>query len=185
MILLLCGKTASGKTSIRDELVKLGYKSIITFTTRPIRDGEVNGVTYHYISTEEFIEKEANGFFAETTSYNVATGETWYYGTAKEDLVEDGVLIVNPDGLKAIKNMENIKTIAFLIMADENTLWNRLRQRGDLAEEARRRLNADEEDFRNVTDYVDFAVRNVDEDLADIADLIKHLSYWANRTNKI
>ena len=81
--------------------------------------------------------------------------------------------------------MENIKTIAFLIMADENTLWNRLRQRGDLAEEARRRLNADEEDFRDTTDYVDFAVRNVDEDLADIADLIKHLSYWANRTNKI
>ena len=56
-MILLCGKTCSGKTVIRKELVKMGLKSIVTYTTRPIRDGEIEDVTYHYISKEEFLKK--------------------------------------------------------------------------------------------------------------------------------
>ena len=57
-ILVICGKTASGKNLVRDILVeKYNYNPIITYTSRPKRKGEKQDITYHFISTDEFIEK--------------------------------------------------------------------------------------------------------------------------------
>ncbi len=159
-MLLLVGKSCSGKTTIAKELKKLGLKEAISYTTRPPRKGEGDGISYHFITKEEFLEKEDHGFFAETTSYNVASGETWYYGSAVEDLTNDKVAIVNPDGLRQIRKISSLNPIAFYIMADEETIWNRLRQRGDDAVEARRRLNADDIDFIDINKDIDFAFRN-------------------------
>lgn len=48
IILCLIGKSASGKTFVRDKLVKEhGYKSLVTFTSRPPRKGEKQDITYH------------------------------------------------------------------------------------------------------------------------------------------
>ena len=137
-MILLVGKTASGKDTLQKELIKLGYKAVVSYTTRPPRAGEVDGIAYHFITKEDFLSKDKDGFFAETTSYNVATGETWYYGSAIKDLTDDKVMIVNPD----------------------ETLWNRLRQRGDDAAEARRRLNADDTDFAGIVSDVEFCLKN-------------------------
>ena len=159
-MILIVGKSASGKDTIQKELIKLGYNAVVSYTTRPPRNGEVDGVAYHFITKEEFLEKEQNHFFAETTSYNVATGETWYYGSAIEDLSNDKVMIVNPDGLRQIKKLKSLNPISFYLTADEETIWNRLRQRGDDAAEARRRLNADDVDFAGIISDVEFCLRN-------------------------
>ena len=159
-MILLCGKSASGKDTIQKELIKMGYKSVVSYTTRPPRKGEVDGVAYNFISKEEFLKKDEEGFFAETTHYDVATGETWYYGAAIKDLTSDKVFIANPEGLSQIRKMKPLNPIAFYIMADEETIWNRLRQRGDDAAEARRRLNADDIDFADIISNVDFCLRN-------------------------
>ena len=159
-MILLVGKTAVGKDTIQNELIKLGYNTVVSYTTRPPRKNEVNGISYHFITKEEFLQKEKEGYFAETTSYNVATGETWYYGSAIQDLSNDKVMIVNPEGLKQIKKIKSLNPIAFFIMADEETIWNRLRQRGDNAAEARRRLNADDTDFADIILDVDFCFKN-------------------------
>ena len=95
-MLLLVGKMASGKDTLKKELINMGMESIVTYTTRPPRPDEINGISYHFISKEEFLQKEKQGFFAETTSYDVATGDTWYYGSALDDLTDDKVIIVNP-----------------------------------------------------------------------------------------
>ena len=124
---------------------------------KPYRCGTVR---VGFITNEEFLNKEKDGFFAETTSYNVATGETWYYGSAINDLSDDKVMIVNPEGLRKIKQLKFLNPISFLIMADEETIWNRLRQRGDNAAEARRRLNADDADFADIMADVDFSLKN-------------------------
>lgn len=159
-MILLVGKSCSGKDTIRKELNKLGYKSIVTYTTRPPRNGEVDGVDYHFVDASKFRTMDLMGCFVETTSYNVASGETWYYGSAVDDLKEDSVMIVNPEGLRLIKKLKSLNPIAFYIMADEETIWNRLRQRGDDAAEARRRLNADDVDFSGIVSNVDFCLRN-------------------------
>ena len=51
-IFYLTGKSCAGKDSIYNILIKdeeLGLRPIIRYTTRPIRDGEVDGVTYHFV----------------------------------------------------------------------------------------------------------------------------------------
>lgn len=159
-MLLLCGKTATGKNTIQNELIKMGMKSVVTYTTRPSREGEIDGIDYHFITKEEFFRKKEQNFFAETTSYDVATGDKWYYGSAVEDLTDDKAIIVNPHGLKQLKKIPSLNPIAFYITAGEETIWNRLRERGDNAAEARHRLNADDEDFAGIENSVDFSFSN-------------------------
>ncbi len=171
-MLLLVGKSASGKDTIQKELIKMGMKAVVSYTTRPPRNGEIDGVAYHFITKEEFLKKEEQRYFAETTSYNVASGETWYYGSAVEDLTDDKVAIVNPDGLRKIKKIKSLNPIAFYIMADEETIWNRLRQRGDDSAEARRRLNADDIDFADIDKDIEFSFRNVGLKPELIAEMI-------------
>ena len=159
-MILLVGKTSSGKSTILKELMKLGYEAVTTYTTRPPREGEIDGVDYHFVDESKFRALDVMGHFVETTSYDVASGDTWYYGSAVEDLRDDSVMIVNPEGLKVVKKMKSLNPIAFYLMADEETIWNRLRQRGDDAAEARRRLNADDADFHNIIDNVEFCLQN-------------------------
>ena len=80
-MIVLVGESASGKSSIQNELVKTyGYKKVITYTTRPKRDYETAGDDYHFISKEEFLQLKEADYFIETVCYN-----DWYYGTAKKD----------------------------------------------------------------------------------------------------
>ena len=157
-MLLLCGKSCTGKSTIIEELRKLGIKEVVSYSTRPPRPGEVDGIAYHFITKEEFFEKEKQGFFAETTSYNVASGETWHYGSAMEDLTDDKVIIVNPHGLKQIRKMKQLNPIAFHIIVSKTTIMDRAKKRGDNTDEVLRRLIAD--DFEDINNYIDFAFRN-------------------------
>ena len=170
-MLALVGYTASGKTTILNELEKLGIPRIVTMTTRPMRPGEVDGKTYYYRSEEEFKKLMYYGFFAETTSYNVANGETWYYGTPKEKLYGDGAIILNPDGLKTLKDKYDM--LVFYLDVPEHVLLKRLEERGDNPDEARRRLAADKEDFKNIRDYCDWVIADYWSSPADIAAKIK------------
>lgn len=174
-MLLLCGKSCVGKNVIQKELIKIGMKSVVTYTTRPPRPGETDGVEYHFITKENFFEKCGRGFFAETTYYNVAFGEIWYYGSAVEDLSDNKVIIVNPYGLEQLRKIKSLNPIAFYITAREETIWNRLRKRGDDPTEARRRINADEKDFYGIEKYIDFSFSNdlgIKPDI--LAEMIKY-----------
>ena len=103
MSLALVGASCTGKTTILHELLKKNYDSIITYTTRPKREGEVNGFDYNFTSDEKFEELKSQDFFAETTEYKVASNDIWKYGTARKDLSGDKVLITNPEGLRNLK----------------------------------------------------------------------------------
>lgn len=138
----------------------MGMKSIVSYTTRPPREHETEGVEYHFITKEEFLQKEKDGFFAETVYYDVATGDRWYYGSAVEDLSDDKVIIVNPHGLRQLRQIKSLNPVTFYITAGEETIWNRLRERGDDAAEARRRLNEDDKDFFGIINDVDFTFSN-------------------------
>lgn len=175
-MLVLVGKTASGKDTIKKELLKMGMKDIVTCTTRPMRPGEVNGVNYHFLSKEEFLEKEKQGFFAEHTEYHVASGDTWYYGTAKRDISDDKIIILNPQGLHMLQKQKDLKIVSFYVYAPEEVLLARLEKRGDHPSEYRRRLEADKIDFQGMEDKVDSVIENIGEKTPkELAVLIKNM----------
>ena len=174
---MLCfiGKTASGKNLTRDQLVeKYNFSPIVTYTTRPMRNGEIQDVTYHFISTDEFIEKINNGFFAEWKDYATNDG-IWYYGTALEDCVnatDNDVIILTPNGVRDLKK-NGVNAIVIYLYSNLNTIKHRLKFRGDDEKEVERRISSDIKDFKdaemladriiynNLNDNIDNVVENV------------------------
>lgn len=137
---VLVGGMASGKTTLAKELERKGFRRIITYTTRPKRKGEKNGVHYHFISEAEFVDRIREGFFAETTSYKTVFGH-WLYGSAKKDYnaPDNTVIVLNPQGII------NLTEPAFLVYLDlrEAVLKERAIERGDSLSEIYRRLYDD------------------------------------------
>lgn len=161
-MIILCGKTCSGKNFLRDLLLEQGVQPVVTYTTRPMREGEENGKTYHFLSKDEFERRKEKGFFFESTSYTSASGEVFYYGSnfTKED--DKKIIILNPDGVKALRNAKSLEVtpVVFFIDAPLNTLWERLIERGDNLDNARERLKIDKKDFENIEKCVDFTLMN-------------------------
>ena len=57
MLLIICGKSGSGKDALLKRLVQhYGFCPIISTTSRPPRFGEMNGVEYNFVSKEKFLE---------------------------------------------------------------------------------------------------------------------------------
>ena len=179
-ILILIGKTSSGKTLIKEKLTEKGFAGITTYTSRPMRKGEQQDITYHFISEEDFKQKINEGFFAEWKSYITADG-VWYYGTALEDLKNgeyNSVIILTPDGYRDVVNKLSKKTIAIYIYANNTTIKKRLLKRGDDKNEAQRRLDHDNKDFKGIENEVDRIVynnygTNINEVVQKILDFVE------------
>ena len=171
----LCGKSGTGKDTISKELQRLGYKKIITDTTRPMRPGEENGVDYFFDTDEEFDEFEATGEFIETTSYKVANGQIWRYGTTIgqfNDSGDNSIIILNPAGVRAFRG-KNIPIKVVLVETNESLILSRLKNRGDDPKEVERRLEADKRDFADIEKYVDLKVKN--DEKSNIKKLAKYI----------
>lgn len=180
-MLIVLGKTASGKDTIVNELVsKHGFKKVVTYTTRPMRKKEIPDVTYHYISEQEFLEKVQKGFFAEYKAYKTEEG-IWYYGSAIQDYTnadEKCVIILTPSGLKDILKLK-IEFSSIYVYANNLTIKERLVKRGDRKEEAERRLKQDNIDFKSVENMVDKIIYNNSNDSIDnvVNKLLAYLHY--------
>lgn len=180
-MIVLLGKTASGKDTILNELVKKNnYKKLITYTTRPMRKGEIQDKTYHFISDEEFLKKKENGDFLECNEFDTVEG-VWRYGSAKEDYLnadENTIIILTPSGFNALKlwiarNDINLDVISIFIYANDETIRYRLKKRGDKKEEAERRIKADRKDFKGLTDIVGRIIyNNLRDDLSSIVNRV-------------
>lgn len=120
MILVLCGKIGSGKSTIAKKLELQGFKRIVTYATRPRRDREVDGVDYHFISPMDFYDRDKNGFFLETTAMPDEMGVTRFYGSAKEDYEssENKVVILTPKGVKDLLRSGIDAKVIYLDAAD-------------------------------------------------------------------
>lgn len=155
-MIVLVGESGSGKSSIERCLVNdYEYDKVVSYTTRPPRDGEVDGIDYHFINTEKFIQLKAEGFFAETAMYR-----DWYYGTAKEDCTNDKVAVLTPHGLRQISKIDGIDVISFYINVPRRDRLIKILQRGDNIEEAYRRSLSDVGQFDGIEDEVDYIIRN-------------------------
>ena len=128
-LIIICGKTNSGKSTLKNALLQHGFESIVTYTTRSPRPGEVNGVDYHFVSEEEFenLKKEQ---LLEWSGYS-KDGQIVQVGSSKESYMQPGkhVAILDVAGLKALKDSK-IPYEAYYLDVPKNELIRRARQRG-------------------------------------------------------
>lgn len=156
-MIVILGESASGKTTLLKNFLKRNpeYHMIVTYTTRPIREGEVDGVDYHFISRKDFEELIKDNFFVEYTEYN-----GWFYGTAKSDCRSDKAMtIVTPSGLRAFKQL-GYDVTSFYLKVDRCTRLIKALYRGDNIDETYRRNLSDVGQFDGVEREVDYVIDN-------------------------
>lgn len=168
-IIAIMGKAGSGKdTLLKALLQELTFtniaRPIISCTTRPIREGEVDGVDYHYLTREQFTDQVLNGDMLEATVFN-----NWCYGTSLTNLSQNhlNIGVFNPEGVEILRDNKNINLFVIYIQADDKTrLLRQLNREGNPdCHEIVRRFGTDEEDFNDeVIDYIqpDLYVTNGD-----------------------
>ena len=88
-IYYVMGKSSSGKDTIYKKLLEIHpeFHTIVPYTTRPIRDGEQDGVEYFFIDRLRLSDMEESGQIIEERSYNTKCG-VWTYFTADDGQID-------------------------------------------------------------------------------------------------
>ncbi len=159
-IFYLIGKSCAGKDSLYNILIKdttLNLRPVIRYTTRPIRDGETDGVNYHFVTKEEYDSLKAKGSVIEEQVYHTVHGD-WIYFT-----VDDKAIDISENDYLAIGVLESFANtreyfgrdvvLPIYIELDDGERLQRALDRERLPENGRyaemcRRFLADADDFR-------------------------------------
>lgn len=163
-IFVVMGKTSSGKDTVYKRVldaltVKQGNaapKTVVIYTTRPMRPGETNGVEYFFATEEELQTLREQGKVIEERCFHTVHGP-WYYFTVNDgqiDLENHSYLMINTlAGFEMIRDYYNKEqVIPIYIEADAKDRLIRYINRESLQKnpnykEVCRRFLADEEDF--------------------------------------
>lgn len=183
-ILILCGKAASGKDTLKKYIVRalelsgIEFNNVVNTTTRPPREGEVDGVNYHFCSAEEMTKKILNDEMAEAVFFN-----DWVYGTENKALSEDklNVGIFNLEGIEALRQNPNHNIFAVYLDVEDSVRLIRYLNRENMTKEKInemfRRYKADEIDFADVDDLVDYKLTMEDnENKMVVADRVLRMA---------
>ena len=154
--IILVGRAASGKDHIRKKLEDRGFKYAVSYTTRPPREGEVDGKDYIFISKEVAQKMIQNDEFYEYVEFN-----GWLYGTSRQQFETDDVFIMTPTGLSHVDEVSRKQSFVIFIDIAEDVRRQRMIARDMPGDSAERRLEADRLDFENFSNY-DIRITNHD-----------------------
>ena len=153
-IIILSGLSCSGKTTLAQWLLDndKNFTRVITYTTRGIRENEVNGIHYHFISRVKFLGKVENREFLEFSEvYNNL------YGTALNsfDKINEGKLVLEViDVQGAMKLKANgVQGCYIFLKASKKDLKTRMKKRGDSEEDIELRLKISNEELNYETQF--------------------------------
>jgi len=165
LLFVLSAPSGAGKTSISRELLVRhpGLRLSISYTTRVMRGGEVDGVDYHFVSRERFEAMVADGAFAEWAQVH---GNC--YGTARETLAQasaegyDILLDIDVQGAAQLRSSGVGGVHIFILPPGMEELRSRLAGRNtDSAEVIERRMQNAANEIRAAV-YFDYLVINDD-----------------------
>lgn len=176
-LVVLSGPSGVGKSTIIKELLKDPRFSLsVSATTRSPREGEKNGVDYHFITREDFESRVARGEFLE---YAVVHGKNMY-GTLKSEvdrLVGDGRIVlldIDVQGARLVRKLAEGARFIFVAPPEVSELMRRLSGRGtESAADIERRLETAQSELAARKEY-DHVV--VNDDLPTAVATIRRLA---------
>ena len=134
LLVIISGPSGVGKDTIIDALRERphdpDYHYVVTCTTRAPRDGEVDGVSYHFIDRERFEGLRERGELLEANEVH----QNWY-GTPRDEvrraLAEgrDVILKIDVQGAQQVKERVEEALLVFIVPPSMETLFERLRAR--------------------------------------------------------
>ena len=156
------GKSCSGKTTILNEVLsKLEIPVLLSSTTRPPRENEVNGREYNFVTMSDFDADYKNENVLEYDCFRIdSIRQTWVYYSKKSDLLlptTSQIKIVSPVGLAQLMSHKELRDNIVSIFID---CPNRLRQKRYLSrctspDNMNDRFERDEKAFQHLfTDYI-------------------------------
>lgn len=186
-IIAICGKAGAGKDTLLRKIMqientKMFLHEIVSCTTRPPREGEVDGVNYHFMTNEEFAQKILKGEMLEATIFN-----DWCYGTALQslDVNKVNIGVFNPEGIETLLQDFRINLRAYYVdvPGKERLIRQLNREESPDVDEIIRRYKADEEDFMDL-DFNYYTVFNDDKKntMIETASDIIHYALSVPRT---
>ena len=171
-LVALLGRSASGKDTVLGKLIsEMSFKKVLPVTTRPVRPGEVNGLTYEFLSVDEFKKREADGKFIETRSYNTlynGNPDVWYYATSRDSIdlsCGNYAAIVDLNALDALRREFGQNLLAVYITVPEEIRRARCMSRGDFSHEEWERREADDDKKYTkeiLREKIDLTIENLD-----------------------
>lgn len=168
-LFIVSAASGTGKTTLVKALLENSPNLSVStsHTTRPIRVGELDGVHYHFIAKDTFIERVGNGEFLEHAE---VFGN--YYGTARSTVEtalsqdHDIILEIDWQGAQQIRHIYPNAVSIFILPPSRDALRQRLQNRGQDSEEIiSQRLNGAIADISHFVEF-DFVVINDDFDVA-------------------
>ncbi len=175
-VVALFGKSGAGKDAIQKRIASSNnYHSVISCTTRPAREKEVNGKDYFFLTNDEFAEKVMNNEMLEATSFR-----GWFYGTALDSLNQEQINIgvFNIAGISALLEDFRLDVLPICIDAPDKVRLIRSLNREENPDcaEICRRFQTDEADFRAI-DFDYEIVENIDLSSA-VEEVQKIIKYY-------
>lgn len=133
-LIIISGTTCAGKGTVIEQLLKRNdnLTLAISYTSRAIRAGEVDGKDYIFISRDEFERKIENGDFLEYAFVHNSN----YYGTPKKEVKEmleagrDVILEIEVQGAQQIKEMFPETILIFIMAPSMEEIKRRIKVRG-------------------------------------------------------
>ena len=134
-LIIISGTTCAGKGTVIKKLLA-NHNDIVlstSYTSRPKRDSEVDGVDYYFVTPEEFERKIKNGDFLEYAQVQYGA----YYGTPKKEVLEllnsgkDVILEIDVQGAKQIKELYPSTILIFIMAPSMREVKRRIMMRGD------------------------------------------------------
>ncbi len=180
LLVVLSGPSGVGKDTVRNRMRELGYPLhfVVTATDRPRREGEIDGVDYHFLSTAEFKRMLKEGEFLE---HALVYGQ--HKGIPKEEVRQalargqDVLLRIDVQGARSIERLAPEALLIFLSPSSMEELMGRLRERKtETGKDLERRMATAREEMRALPEF-DYLVINrnghLDEAVEEIMAIIR------------